>query len=202
MTPILRPTIRAALAAAPLLLLLPAPAWAHTGAGPAAGLLHGFLHPLAGADHVLAMLAVGLWAAQRGGSDVWRLPLAFVVAMIAAGAAAMAGFAMPAVETGIVLSVLLLGAIVALTVPLPSAAAIGAVALFALFHGHAHGAEMPAALSAAAYGAGFALATALLHLGGIGFSRVIAGQAPLRRVMAVRVAGACIGAAGLALLLT
>lgn len=182
-----------------LLALVPTAALAHTGVGPTHGFAHGFAHPLLGLDHLLAMVAVGLWGAQRGGRAVWALPAAFVGAMIVGGAIGVAGLPLPAVEAGIVASVLLLGAAIALAArpALPLAAAV--VALFALFHGHAHGTEMPAAVSGVFYGAGFASATALLHAAGIAF---VVG---LRRVLGaerhawVRVAGAAIACAGIVL---
>jgi urease accessory protein len=193
--------VGAALAAPLLILLAPAAALAHPVAGSAHGALHGLFHPMTGADHVLAMFAVGLWAAQRGGRDVWRLPLVFVGTMLAAGAAGMAGLPLPAVEAGIMASVLLLGAAVAFAVHVPAAAAVPAVALFAVFHGHAHGSEMPAALSGAAYGLGFAAATTLLHAAGIAFARFVPDAANRRRVHALRMAGAGVGVAGLLLLI-
>lgn len=189
--------------AAALLALTAAPALAHTGAGPAHGIMHGFAHPIGGLDHLLAMVAVGLWAAQRGGRALWLLPVAFVASMVAGGALGALGVGALGVETGIVLSVLVLGVLVAMAVRLPLAASVGVVALFALFHGHAHGAEMPAGVSGAAYAAGFAASTALLH----GFG-VVAALA-MRRLPAlgaaeapwVRVAGAGICAAGMVLML-
>lgn len=186
--------------AAALLTLSAAPLWAHTGIGPVHGALHGFAHPLGGWDHMLAMVAVGLWAAQRSGRAVWLVPGAFVLGMVGGGALGMAGMPLPAVEAGIVLSVMLLGALVAAAVRPPLAASMLLVALFGLMHGHAHGAEMPAAVSGLSYALGFCGATALLHAGGV------VGALGLRRFASqvtgprlVRLAGSAIAAAGVVL---
>ncbi len=182
-----------------LLALLPTAAFAHTGVGPTHGLLHGFTHPLFGWDHLLAMFAVGLWAAQRGDRSVWLLPAVFVGTMVVGGLLGVVGVPVPGVEAGILASVLVLGGLIALAARFPLALGVAAVALFALFHGHAHGTEMPAAVSGVAYGLGFAAATALLHATGI--LVVLAAQATIgeRRHTWLRIAGASISAAGLAL---
>jgi urease accessory protein len=169
-------------------------AHAHTGAGPASGLAHGFGHPLAGLDHICAMLAVGLWAAQRGGRAVWAVPLSFVSVMVIGGALGAAGVALPAVEQGIAASVFVLGVLVACAVRMPVVAAGALVGFFALFHGQAHGAEMPASASGFAYGAGFVMATALLHAAGLGTASWIARMGRMRLV---RFAGGGIAACGL-----
>lgn len=175
-------------------LSLPSLADAHTGVGEAAGLLHGFAHPFSGLDHVCAMLAVGIWAAQLGGRSVWAVPLTFVGVMALGGALPVLGITLPFVEQGIVLSVLLLGVLIAAAVHLPLWLSSGMVGLFALWHGHAHGTEMPAAASGMAYALGFMLATALLHAAGIGFGL---GMERLRvRERAVRLAGAGIALCG------
>lgn len=185
---------------AALLTLTAAPLWAHTGVGPVHGVLHGFAHPLGGWDHLLAMVAVGLWASQRSGRAVWLIPGGFVLGMIAGGALGMAGVAMPAVEAGIVLSVMLLGALVAAAVRPPLGASVLLVALFGMLHGHAHGAEMPGAVSGLSYAIGFVSATALLHASGVlaalGLARVSSRPASMR---VVRVAGSAIAAAGVML---
>jgi urease accessory protein len=156
-------------------VLLPTFAYAHVGAGAAGGFLHGVMHPAMGLDHVCAMVAVGLWAAQLGGRAIWAVPLTFVGVMALGGALGMAGVALPFAEQGIVLSVLMLGVLVAAAIRLPLGVSSTMVALFALCHGHAHGTEMPASLSAMAYASGFLLATATLHLlgilGGLGMQR-------------------------------
>jgi urease accessory protein len=142
---------------------------AHTGVGDANGFVHGFSHPLNGIDHVLAMVAVGAFAAQLGGRALWLVPLTFISVVAAAGLVGMAGIGLPFVEIGIALSVIVLGLVVALQLSLPVVAAMALVGFFAIFHGHAHGAEMPESASGLAYGAGFVCATALLHAIGIGF---------------------------------
>lgn len=189
---------RAAGGAAALLALVAMPAHAHVaGTTHAHAVGHGVLHPLVGLDHLLAMVAVGLWAAQRGGRAIWLLPVAFVVAMLGGATVGAAGIAMPGVEQGILLSVLLLGALVASAVRVPTAIGVAVVAAFALLHGHAHGTEMPANASGLAYGAGFAVATAGLHAVGViaalGLRRGAVGTA------ALRLAGAAIGIGGVAL---
>lgn len=147
--------------------LLPVSALAHTGAGPSAGFSAGFIHPAGGTDHLLAMLAVGLWAAQMGGRAAWAVPGTFVGMMIAGGVLGMSGVHVPYLEAGILVSVLVLGVLIAGAFKLPLAISGMLVGIFAMFHGHAHGAEMPIAVGAVAYSSGFALATALLHAAGI-----------------------------------
>lgn len=153
---------------------------AHTGVGEVTGFSAGFGHPLGGLDHLLAMVAVGLWSAQIGGKATWQIPCAFVGVMLLGGVLGMFGAGLPLVEQGIVASVLVLGVIVAAAWRWPVAASAAVVALFALFHGHAHGSEMPPGAGSVAYSAGFALATALLHAAGIGlasiFHRIAAGR--------------------------
>ena len=158
--------------AAVSLALLPTIALAHPG-HEGAGLVDGFLHPLGGIDHIIAMVAVGLLAARLGGRALWLVPASFVAAMTAAGLVASAGVALPYVETGIAVSVVVLGAIAVLGMAMPVAVAMGLVAFFAVFHGYAHGAEMPETVSGLAYGAGFVAATALLHGVGIGLGLLI-----------------------------
>jgi urease accessory protein len=156
--------------ALPLLLifLVPSLAQAHPGApGHTHGFSNGLLHPLTGLDHICAMVAVGLWAAQRGGRALWLVPLTFVSIMIVGGILGMGGVGIPYVEQGIAASVLVLGIFIAAAVRLPLAASMAIVGLFALFHGYAHGAEMPDSSSGLAYGIGFVVATASLHLSGI-----------------------------------
>jgi urease accessory protein len=179
---------------------LPTIASAHPGHEGTPGFIHGFLHPLGGLDHILAMVAVGLFAARLGGRALWLVPASFVVTMAAAGVAGMAGFALPYVEAGIALSILVLGAAIALEMTMPVAAAMGLVAFFAVFHGHAHGAEMPETMSGLAYGAGFVAATAALHALGIGLGLFIgrAGEVFGRRVL--QVGGTAAALAGAALL--
>jgi urease accessory protein len=151
-----------------LLFLMPGIALAHTGVGETIGFTHGLGHPLGGVDHLLAMFAVGLWAAQLGKRALWLVPSAFVGVMVLGGILGFTGISMPFVETGIVTSVLILGVLIAGAVRLPLLHSTLIVGFFAIFHGYAHGAEMPLALGAVSYTFGFALATALLHLAGMG----------------------------------
>ena len=176
------------------------PAFAHTGVGAHGGLAAGFTHPLLGLDHLLAMIAVGLFAAACGGKALWLVPLAFVAMMAGGGTLAMAGIQVPMVELGIALSVVVLGAAVALRLSLPVAGAMALVGAFALFHGHAHGAEIPAGASALTYAAGFIAATAMLH--GIGIAIGIAAGYGSRRTgqWAVRSAGSVMALAGVGML--
>lgn len=177
-----------------LILFLPSIALAHTGVGEARGLMHGFGHPLAGADHVLAMFAVGLWAAQVGGRVLWAVPCTFVVVMIFGGILGFTGVAIPFVEGGILLCVLITGVLLAGAVRLPLVYSTLIVGIFAIFHGHAHGAEMPASIGAASYTVGFALATALLHFAGMGLGLLL--QEGKARAVA-RIAGGAIALGGL-----
>jgi urease accessory protein len=154
------------------LLLAPA-AQAHVGHQELGGLMRGFQHPFGGLDHILAMLAVGLWAAQLGGVARWSVPLAFVGVMILGGMVGMIGLEMPFAEQGILLSDLLLGAIVLGAIRLPLAVSMSIVSIFAVFHGYAHGAEMPTSISVWEYAAGFVGATALLHSCGLGVALAI-----------------------------
>ncbi len=176
-----------------LLLLFPAAhALAHEG-GAAEGLVAGFLHPLSGPDHIAAMVAVGLWGAQLRAPAIWALPVAFPLVMALGGLAALLGVPLPGVEIGIALSAIALGTLVALQVRLPLAAALAVVAVFAVFHGHAHGAELAPGANAVAYSFGFVVATGLLHAAGIalGLANALPGGP-----MAVRGAGALVGCAG------
>lgn len=150
-----------------LATLLPGAAFAHTGAGHTHGFVHGFLHPVGGLDHLLAMIAVGLFAAYLGGRALWLVPATFVAVMALGGLLGVSGVALPYVEVGIALSVIVLGALVALRLQFPVVLAMTIVGVFAIFHGYAHGAELPEAASGLAYGIGFMIATALLHLAGI-----------------------------------
>lgn len=156
-----------------MFFFLPGIALAHTGVGETTGFMHGFGHPIGGADHLLAMVAVGLWAAQVGGRALWVVPCTFVGVMIIGGILGFTGVPVPFIEQGILLSVLILGVLIAGAFKLPLVYSALIVGLFAIFHGHAHGAEMPVALGAASYTFGFALATALLHLSGIGLGMLV-----------------------------
>lgn len=158
--------LRAVIAA---LMSLPAFACAHTGGGEAGGFLHGLAHPTSGLDHLCVMLGVGFWAAQMGGRSVWAVPLTFLSVMALGSALPLLDVGLPFVEPGIVLSVVLLGALVAAAIRPPLWLSSSVVGLFALWHGYAHGAEMPAQVSGMAYAVGFMLATASLHIIGIAF---------------------------------
>jgi urease accessory protein len=165
-------TVRAASRSSiPLLLifLLPSIASAHIGVGSTDSLTAGLAHPWGGLDHLCAMIGVGLWAGQRGGRAVWLVPMAFLLVMAVGGLVGMAGVAVPMVETGIVGSVLIVGCLIAAAVRLPLVASAGLVALFALFHGHAHGIESTGASAGLLYGVGFLAATAVLLASGVGF---------------------------------
>jgi urease accessory protein len=143
------------------------PALAHDQAGVAGGLISGLLHPLTGVDHMIAMVAVGIWGAQLGAPAIWVLPITFPLVMAIGGVLGVLHIPLPMPETAIALSALVLGAAVAACLRLPFAAAAIVVGVFAIFHGHAHGAELPSAASPLAYGVGFVTATGLLHLSGI-----------------------------------
>jgi urease accessory protein len=175
------------------------PALAHTGHEHAMSFAAGFRHPWSGLDHMLAMVAVGLWAGINGGRARWAWPLAFVGVMVAGGALGIAGVPVPIVESGILASVVVLGLLVLAAIRLPVAAGATLVALFALLHGHAHGGELPAEAAAASYAAGFAIATAVLHSIGLSAAYVADGA---RGALLVRGAGALVAAAGVALMLT
>ena len=143
---------------------------AHTFGSQGAGLIAGLTHPFVGLDHLLAMIAVGIWAGQLGGRAVWLIPLTFVSVMAAAATLASFGLLLPFMEPAIACSVLVLGLLIAGSVRLPTSVGVLLVSLFAVFHGYAHGLELPQAASPILYGAGFVLATALLHGLGIGFA--------------------------------
>jgi len=180
--------------------LLPTAAFAHAGHGEAAGFLHGFAHPLGGLDHVLAMLGVGLLAFVVGGRALWAVPAAFVGMMVLGFVLGTAGLGLPFVETGIALSVVAIGAAVAFGTGLPLAAAAGLVGAFALFHGHAHGAEMPAGAASGLYALGFAGATALLHGSGIAAAAAAARLLGRHGRLVARLGGGAFALLGLGLL--
>lgn len=179
-----------------LLALTPFLAQAHILPGEPHSFSSGFNHPLHGLDHMLAMVAVGLWAAQLGGRALWMVPASFVGCMTLGGALGMMGVHVPMVEAGILASVLILGMLVAGAARLPLAAAMAVTGLFAIFHGHAHGTEIPLAASGFIYALGFALATAILHACGIGLGLLAQKRLP---VPALRFAGVGIVVAGVCL---
>jgi urease accessory protein len=179
-----------------LLALTPVLAQAHPGHGNVHSFAGGFSHPLTGFDHILAMVAVGLWAAQLGGRAMYLVPAAFVGVMTLGGALGMAGVHLPMVEAGIMVSILVLGLLIAAAVRLPAAAGMAIVGLFALFHGHAHGAELPAGATGLTYALGFIAATICLHAVGIGLGLLAQKKLP---APAIRWAGAAIIAGGVCL---
>lgn len=190
-------TVRAWLVLGAGLLLAPA-ALAHTEAGAASGFVSGFLHPLSGPDHLIAMVAVGLWGAFLGAPAIWQLPVVFPLVMAFGGVLGIAGVPLPLVEVGIATSAIVLGLMVLLAVRPPLWLAAVIVGVFAVFHGYAHGVELPHAANAVSYSAGFVVATGLLHLLGIAFGLLV--RWPSGRV-AVRTLGALISAGGCLFLL-
>ena len=194
-----RTSARAALATT-LLLLAPSLAHAHTGVGTGAGFAHGFVHPLGGLDHLLAMLAVGLLAAQRGGRALWSVPAAFAAMMLGGFVLGVAGIAVPGVEVAIAASVAVLGGAAARRNAVPGILAVAIAGGFALFHGHAHAAEMPVASTSAAFAAGFLAATLLLHAAGVALAMGMR-TGLTQRLCLDRLIGAGIAMAGLLLLI-
>jgi urease accessory protein len=176
-----------------LATMLALPAWAHEQAGQAAGFVTGMLHPVSGLDHVLAMVAVGLWGAQLGAPAIWLLPVTFPLVMAFGGFLGLLGVPLPGVEVGIAASAILLGAMVATQSRPPLWMAAAAVAFFAIFHGHAHGTELPAGESGLLYSIGFVVVTGCLHATGIAIGLIHRWQ---RGRIALRAAGAVVGAAG------
>jgi urease accessory protein len=182
--------------AALVVLFAASSALAHTGSA-AGGFVGGFSHPLFGIDHMVAMVAVGLWGAFLGAPAIWLLPIVFPPVMALGGVIGILGVPLPGVETGIAISAIALGIMVALAARPHLAIAALLVAAFAIFHGHAHGSELPAGADAVAYSIGFVAATGLLHLAGIAFGQL--ARWPAGRI-AVRAAGGAIALAGLAFL--
>lgn len=179
-------------------LVIAWPAIAHEQPGQAAGFVTGLLHPLSGLDHVLAMVAVGLWGAQLGAPAIWLLPVTFPLVMAFGGFLGLVGMPLPGVEIGIATSAILLGAMVALQARPPLALAALLVAIFAVFHGHAHGTELPAGQNGLLYSVGFVVATGLLHATGISIGlihRWVAGR------ILLRAAGVVVSLAGVFFLL-
>jgi urease accessory protein len=159
------------------------PGFAHEQVGVSGGLASGLLHPLSGMDHLIAMVAVGIWGAQLGAPAIWLLPITFPLVMAFGGVLGVLRIPLPMPEAAIALSALVLGMAVAIRLRVPFAAAAVVVGIFAIFHGHAHGAELPSAANPLAYGVGFVVATGLLHLCGIAIgtlSRWPAGERLIR----------------------
>lgn len=166
---------------------------AHTGTTIAGGFGSGFMHPVLGLDHVIAMVAVGLWGAFLGGSAIWILPVTFPLVMALGGALGISGLPIPSVETGIALSAIVLGIMVAFAARPPIWIAAVIVGVFAIFHGYAHSIELPNAANPLAYSLGFVLSTGLLHLSGITFGSLV--RWPAGRI-AVRTLGSIIALIG------
>ena len=176
-----------------LLVLATVPAFAHEQSGQAAGFLTGLAHPVSGLDHVLAMIAVGLWGAQLGSPAIWMLPVVFPMVMAFGGFLGLLGVPLPGTEVGIALSAILLGLVVAFEAKPPVWVAASLVGFFGVFHGYAHGTELPPGENALLYSVGFVIATGCLHAVGIGIGvahRWTAGR------IALRVAGALVALAG------
>jgi urease accessory protein len=179
-------------------IFAPAAALAHPGHGGAVGLVHGLVHPATGIDHVLAMIAVGVLAAQYGGRALWLVPTSFLVAMAAAGAIGMAGIPVKIVEAGIGLSVVILGLMIAFQIKPPRLVAMVVVGFFALFHGYAHGSEMPNGLAALSFVAGFLVTTALLLAAGVGLGLLLQRRILSRRL--IQAGGGAMALVGIAVL--
>jgi urease accessory protein len=184
----------AALSIVAAVALWPAAAWAHTASGEAGGFLTGIRHPVSGLDHVLAMLAVGLWGAQLGVPAVWLLPVAFPMMMAFGGMFGLMGLPLPGVEMGIAVSAVVLGIMVSAEARPPLWVALSIVTVFSVFHGHAHGTELPEGQSGLFYSMGFVIATGLLHGVGIGIGSIHRWDAGR---VALRVAGAVVLVAGI-----
>jgi len=178
-------------------VLAPAAALAHPGHDGAGGLVHGLVHPVTGIDHVLAMIAVGVLAAQYGGRALWLVPMSFLVAM-AAVAVGMAVIPVQIVEAGIGLSVVILGLMIAFQIKPPTLVAMVVVGFFALFHGYAHGSEMPNGPAGLSFAAGFLVATALLLSAGVGLGLLLQRQTLSRRL--IQAGGGAIALVGIAVL--
>ena len=178
-------------------LALSETALSHTGEGITGGLMSGFMHPIAGLDHVTAMVAVGILGAFLGRPAIWVLPVVFPLVMALGGVLGLVGVPIPFIEIGIAASSVVLGLMILFAVKPPLWAAAVIVAAFAIFHGHAHGTELPKAASALAYSVGFVVSTGLLHLAGIGIGELI--RWPTGRILA-RAAGGVIALAGVGFL--
>jgi urease accessory protein len=186
---------RATAMTALMLLASAATLSAHEQQGQAQGFLTGLRHPISGWDHVLAMIAVGLWGAQLGAPSLWLLPITFPLMMAVGGFIGLAGLHLPGVETGVALSALLLGLVVALEAKPKMAVAMALVGLFAIFHGHAHGTELPPGQNGLMYSVGFVTATGCLHAIGIAIGLV--HKWPVGR-LGLRATGAMVAVAGVA----
>jgi urease accessory protein len=185
---------------ASVLAAVPTLALAHTGAGSSIDFMHGFAHPISGVDHVLAMVAVGIFAANLGGRALWGVPLTFMALLAVGGAAGIMEMPLPHVELGIALSIVALGLAIAVRFEWPVAVAMTLVGVFAIFHGHAHGTETPMAGSAIGYALGFVTATGSLHLSGLVFGIGIAAGGFRYSGRITQASGAALAMAGVLLL--
>lgn len=183
-----------------LLALLPTAAFAHPGHGEAVGFMAGFLHPMGGLDHILAMVAVGVFAFVLGGRALWLVPMSFVGMMLVGFLLGVGHVDLPFVELGIALSSIVIGAAAAWGKPMPVAAAMSLVGVFAIFHGHAHGAEMPANEGGLEFALGFVAATALLHIVGVAGALGVARLSGRFGKPIARIAGAVFAVGGLGVL--
>jgi urease accessory protein len=177
------------------LIFAPSISYAHAGFGTFSGFGDGFGHPFSGADHILAMVAVGIWAFQSGGRGVLLIPAAFLGMMVVGGILGFAGVKLPLVEQGIFISILAFGVLIAAAARFPLVVGMMVTGAFALFHGHSHGTEIPAAASGLYYGSGFVFATAALHLAGIAGASALSLMQP--KSLLVRFSGAAIALAGI-----
>ena len=182
------------------LVALPTAAFAHTGAGDTAGFLHGFEHPIGGLDHILAMVAVGVFAFVLGGRALWLVPLSFVGMMAVGFLLGVGQIEVPFVELGIALSSVVIGGVAALGRPVPVVAAMALVGVFAIFHGHAHGAEMPADAGGLTYALGLVTATTLLHAAGIAGAMGVARLVGKYGKLVAQVAGGAFALGGIGVL--
>lgn len=183
-----------------LIALVPTAALAHPGHADAVGLLHGFMHPVGGLDHVLAMVAVGVFAFVLGGRALILVPLSFVGMMVVGFLLGAGGVDLPFVELGIALSSVVIGALAASGRSMPVWAAMALTGLFAVFHGHAHGAEMPANVAGLEYALGFVTATAMLHVAGVGASAGVARLAARHGRTLTQIAGGLFALGGVGVL--
>lgn len=193
----MRQSIQITLAATISMLAAATSVLAHTGEGISGGFVSGLTHPIFGWDHVVAMVAVGLWGAILGRPAIWILPIVFPLIMAVGAALGVAGVPVPFIEIGIALSGVVLGLLIVFMINAPMPAAAILVGIFAIFHGHAHGTELPDAANPIAYAVGFVIATGLLHLFGILFGTLVASE-PGK--WAVRAGGAAIALVGAAFL--
>lgn len=193
----IRTPVPAAILALAFTVLTPVAALAHSEGGVTGGFISGFVHPVLGWDHVVAMVAVGLWGAFLGRPAIWLLPIVFPLVMAFGAVLGILGVPVPAVEVGIAGSAVVLGLLILFKARLPLVASAVIVGAFAIFHGYAHGTELPEAANAAAYAVGFVIATGLLHIAGIAFGLLLRWP---QGVYAVQAGGGVISLVGLAFL--